>query len=175
MITTRLLRQTSRSHYFRSSAFYANLAGRAATFRNIQQASDNNKKKFRLCIFDVSDRIFFHEGHLIEKMFTSAFEGSNTSIESHIFAIKYDHWPIHDNQMTLLLVDEYLRKYKTEKEKGIVSAPLIPPEKVPSVENIFSFLQANYDAVAISGSDDSCMNDKELPYLKILIPLLKVW
>jgi hypothetical protein len=107
-------------------------------------------------------------------MFTSAFENSLTTVKSEIFAIKYDHWPIPDSELTLLLVDEYLRKFKVEKEKGLMPAPLIPPDKVPSVARILEYLKTNFDAVAISGSDDSCMDDKELPYLRILIPLLKV-
>jgi GMP synthase-like glutamine amidotransferase len=128
----------------------------------------------RMCVFDVSDRITFHEGQLIQDMFqfNEEDQAALPRVSSDIFAIKYDHWPIDNSDLSLVLVDEYLKRNREQFLKGENVERLTTDERLPSVDAIMEYIEEHYDALAISGSDDSTMNDN-LPYLKILLPLIR--
>jgi len=132
------------------------------------------KGHIRMCVFDVSDRIEFHEGQLIQDMFHFNEEDQEKMprVGADVFAIKYDHWPIDNSDLSLVLVDEYLKKNRDHFLKGEHVDRLVEEERLPSVDAILSYIEEHYDAIAISGSDDSTMNDN-LPYLKILLPLIR--
>ncbi|KAL0485009.1 GMP synthase guaA [Acrasis kona] len=169
---------TRKSNYINRAAHCnANQYSNRVLFINIGRrystSSEDTKKDLRICVFDVSDRIQFHEGQLIQNLFQlNDKDPSLPKISADVFAIKYDHWPIADSDVSLLLVDEYLNQNKDRFLSNQLVDRLIPEERLPSVDSIMEYIEHNYDGIAISGSDDSCMNDS-LPYLKILLPLIR--
>jgi GMP synthase (glutamine-hydrolysing) len=126
---------------------------------------------FRLCVLDVSDRVRFSEGKLIEDMFLQC--GTPVQISSQIFAIKYDHWPAEHSSIDLKTVDDHISRYTNNTNVGIKLDRLSSDEQVPQALDIFTFITHNFDAMVISGSDDSTMDDS-FPYLKTLLSVIRL-
>ncbi|KAL0490870.1 hypothetical protein AKO1_002592 [Acrasis kona] len=113
----------------------------------------------KIAIFDPTDRIESQKGLLIKEMFERI-----QGVETEIFAIKYNHFPVKDNDLTLDLIDSDLEANGENSTIG--------QGHLPTVESIFEYLTKEFDGLVIGGNNDHEVDDDEQEYFKVYYPLI---
>ncbi|KAL0478178.1 hypothetical protein AKO1_003129 [Acrasis kona] len=113
----------------------------------------------KLAIFDPTDRIESEKGILIKDLFEKI-EGVTTEI----FAVKYNHFPIENNPLSLEVVDADLEKNGKKSKVG--------EGKHPPVDAVLNYLTKNYDGLVIGGNNDHQVDDDTQEYFDTLYPLM---
>jgi GMP synthase-like glutamine amidotransferase len=127
---------------------------------------------YRLCILDCSNRVNVIEGDLLSDMVAQL-----PNVSSQVFAVRYNHWPGSDKNLTLDIIEAQLKPHRSAEAslQPNSSFPISLAKHdfpAPSVQTIADKIEKRYHGIIISGSADCCMDDT-LPFVPILMELIR--